>query len=147
MEFVFKAIGTIRTPFRNKDEMPIQSARSQARGQVQIGPEYADGLKDIEGFSHIMLLYVFDRSSGYAFEVKPFLDDALHGVFSTRYPRRPNPIGLSIVKLVSRQGNVLEFEGADMLDGTPLIDIKPYIPEFDVREVSSIGWYGSRRFQ
>ncbi len=147
MEYVFKAIGTIRTPFRDKDDMPIQSARSQATGQVEIAPEYAGGLKDIEGLSHIILLYVFDRSNGYALEVKPFLDDALHGVFSTRYPRRPNPIGMSIVKLLSRRGNVLEFEGADMLDGTPLLDIKPYIPEFDVREVSGVGWYGSRRFK
>ncbi len=144
MEFTLKSIGTIHTPFADPSEMPIQSSRSQVVGQVQVNPEFGDGLQDIEGFSHIILLYLFHRSSGCALQVKPFLDDALHGVFCTRYPRRPNPIGLSIVRLLSRHGNLLEIEGADMLDGTPLLDIKPYIPEFDVREVSGIGWYGSR---
>ncbi len=124
--------------------MPIQSSRSQVIGHVELDPAFGDGLQYIEGFSHIILLYAFHRTSGYTLQVKPFLDDALHGVFSTRHPRRPNPIGLSIVRLVSRHGNLLEIEGADMLDGTPLLDIKPYIPEFDVREVSGIGWYASR---
>ncbi len=146
MEFALQAIGTIHTPFTDKDKMPIQASRSQAIGHVDVNAEFADGLADIEGFSHLILLYIFHRSSGYTLQVKPFLDDVLHGVFSTRYPRRPNPIGLSIVRLISRRANVLEVEGADMLEGTPLLDIKPYIPEFDVREVTAIGWYSSHRF-
>jgi len=144
MEFSMQAIGTIHTPFTEKSETPIQASRSQAAGQVVVLPEYAPGLKDIEGFSHIILLYIFHRSSGYSLQVKPFLDNSLHGLFVTRYPRRPNPIGLSVVELVARQENVLDVRGVDVLDGTPLLDIKPYVPDFDIRRDVRTGWYETR---
>ena len=124
-------IGIIHSPFVNKSEMPIQASRSQAKGVVEIFPKYAEGLQDIEGLSHLFLLYVFHESLGYSLIVKPFLDDQLHGLFATRYPFRPNPIGLSVVQLLTRKDNMLEIEGVDMLDGTPVLDIKPYVPEFD----------------
>jgi tRNA (adenine37-N6)-methyltransferase len=139
-----RPIGLIHSPFTEKSEVPIQASRSQAKGTVEIHPEYAQGLQDLEGFSHIYLLYVFNKSSGYTLLVKPFLDDQLHGLYATRYPNRPNPIGLSVVRLVGRQGNILEVEGVDVLDGTPLLDIKPYVPEFDVRTDTHIGWYETR---
>jgi tRNA-Thr(GGU) m(6)t(6)A37 methyltransferase TsaA len=109
--------------------------------------EYAEGLQDVEGLSHVILLYVFHRSSGYALHVKPFLDDRQRGLFATRHPCRPNPIGLSIVRLVSIHDHILEIEGVDMLDGTPLLDIKPYVPEFDVRTDVRTGWYAARSVQ
>ncbi len=146
MEFTLIPIGTIHTPFADTEKTPIQSSRTQAHGTAEVAPELGKGLQDIEGFSHLILVYMLDRTAGYELLVKPFLDDVSHGVFATRYPRRPNPIGISIVRLLHRQGNLLEFEGADMLDGTPLLDIKPYIPEFDVRQASGIGWYASRRY-
>ena len=107
-------------------------------------PEYAEGLQDIEGFSHIILLYALHRSSGYVLKVKPFLDHRLRGLFATRHPRRPNPIGLSVVRLLARHGDALEVEGIDVLDGTPLLDIKPYVPEFDARTDARAGWYDNR---
>ena len=143
-EIHMQSIGIIRSPFTEKSETPIQAVRSQARGTVEIYPEYAEGLQDLEGFSHIFLLYTFHESSGYSLLVKPFLDNALHGLFATRYPYRPNPIGLSVVQLIGRTGNSLDIEGVDMLDGTPLLDIKPYVPEFDIRTNTRNGWYDSR---
>jgi tRNA-Thr(GGU) m(6)t(6)A37 methyltransferase TsaA len=145
MEFTFHPIGVIHTPFTEKSQTPIQASRSQARGTVEVYPEFSEGLQDIEGFSHIFLLYIFHESSGYSLLVKPFLDDRLHGLFSTRYPARPNQIGFSVVRLTARQGNILEVEGLDMLDGTPLLDIKPYNPDFDVRDDTRTGWYNSRK--
>ena len=144
MEFILKPVGVIRSPFTDKSQTPIQSSRSQAIGQVEVYPEFAVGLQDVEGFSHIILLYVFHCSSGYALQVKPFLDDQLRGLFATRHPCRPNPIGLSVVRLLARRGNVLEISGVDVLDGTPLLDIKPYVPEFDVRTEVHTGWYAHR---
>jgi tRNA-Thr(GGU) m(6)t(6)A37 methyltransferase TsaA len=123
MEIAMRPIGVIHSPFTKPDNTPIQAARSQAGGTVEVYPAFADGLKDLEGFSHIHLLYAFHQSSGFALNVKPFLDDQDHGVFATRHPRRPNPIGMSIVRLVSLRGNLLTVEGVDMLDGTPLLDI------------------------
>ncbi len=143
-ETCMQPIGTIHSPFTEKSETPIQAVRSQARGTVEIYPEYAEGLQDLEGFSHIFLLYIFHESAGYALMVKPFLDDTVHGLFATRYPYRPNPIGVSVVQLIGRTGNSLEIEGVDMLDGTPLLDIKPYVPEFDIRSGTRNGWYDSR---
>jgi tRNA (adenine37-N6)-methyltransferase len=143
-EIRFHPIGVIHTPFAEQATTPIQSARSSAAGTVDIDPAYADGLQDIEGFSHLILLYVFHRSPSYTLHVKPFLDDQTHGLFATRYPARPNPIGLSVVRLISRKGNRLEIEDVDMLDGTPLLDIKPYVPEFDVRLETRTGWYENR---
>jgi len=98
----------------------------------------------VEEFSHIILLYAFHQSEGYSLRVKPFLDDQLHGLFATRHPCRPNPIGLSIVRLLARRDNVLEIGGVDVLDGTPLLDIKPYVPDFDVRTNTHTGWYEVR---
>ncbi len=138
-------IGVIHSPFTDKSQTPIQSSRSQARGTVEVYPEYAEGLQDLEGFSHILLLYVFHESTGYSLLAKPFLDDKLHGIFATRYPYRPNQIGISIVQLVMRKSNILEIQGLDMLDGTPLLDIKPYVPEFDIRTNTRNGWYDSRK--
>ncbi len=144
-EFIMRPIGIIHSPFTEKDKTPIQVSRSQALGQVEVYPEFADGLKDIEELSHIHLLYVFHKSSGYDLHVKPFLDDRKHGLFATRYPSRPNPIGISTVRLLSRQENVLTIEGVDVLDGTPLLDIKPYVPDFDHRtENVRVGWYETR---
>jgi tRNA-Thr(GGU) m(6)t(6)A37 methyltransferase TsaA len=144
MEFVMRAIGTIHSPFEEKDQMPIQASRSQAIGLAEVFPEFVDGLQNIEGFSHIILIYAFHRSSGYTLRVKPFLDDHERGLFSTRYPRRPNPIGLSIVHLLNRQENSLTFEGVDVLNGTPLLDIKPYVPDFDQQTEVRTGWYETR---
>lgn len=147
MKFVMTPIGLIHSPFIDKAQTPIQATRSQAIGHVEVYPEFAEGLQDIEGFSHLTLLYAFHHSSGYALRVKPFLDDQLHGLFTTRHPNRPNPIGLSTVKLLARRDNILEVAGVDMLDGTPLLDIKPYVPDFDIRTEVRTGWYASRSIQ
>jgi tRNA-Thr(GGU) m(6)t(6)A37 methyltransferase TsaA len=144
MEFILHPIGVIHSPFTEKDQTPIQAARSAAIGLVEIYPEFVEGLKDIEELSHIYLLYVFHKSTGYTLQVKPFLDDREHGIFATRYPYRPNPIGISTVRLLSRQGNALTIEGVDVLDGTPLLDIKPYVPDFDLRTDVRSGWYETR---
>jgi tRNA (adenine37-N6)-methyltransferase len=145
MEFVMRPIGEIHTPFIDKRDTPIQSSRSAATGQVEVYPAYVNGLRDLEGFSHIILLYAFHRSDDYTLIVKPFLDDQERGLFATRYPARPNPIGLSIVRLLAIHDHVLEIEGADMLNDTPLLDIKPYVPDFDVRTDVRTGWYTTRR--
>ena len=144
MEFLMRPIGVIHSPFTEKEATPIQSARSQARGQVEVYPEYAEGLDGVDGFSYIFLFYALHRSIGYSLRVKPFLDDRLHGIFATRFPARPNPLGFSIVKLLGMHENVLEVEGLDVLDGTPLLDIKPYVPQFDQREPTHSGWYETR---
>ena len=145
MQFIMHPIGIIHSPFVNKSEMPIQASRSQTKGYVEVYREFAEGLQDLEGFSHIFLLYVFHESSGYSLLAKPFLDDQLRGLFATRYPYRPNQIGLSVVRLITRKENTLEIEGVDMLDGTPLLDIKPYVPDFDIRTNTHNGWYDSRK--
>jgi tRNA-Thr(GGU) m(6)t(6)A37 methyltransferase TsaA len=133
-------IGMIHTPFQSRSETPIQPFRSKAIGKVEVFDKYAEGLSDVEGFSHLILLYVFHKSGDSQLKVKPFLDDCPRGLFATRYPARPNPIGLSVVKLLRREGNVLYTEGIDVLDGTPLLDIKPYIPEFEPDGPFRIGW-------
>lgn len=147
MEFIMKPIGVIHSPFTEKEHTPIQPTRSQAIGQVEVAPEFAEGLQDIEGISHIILLYVFHQSEGYSLLVKPFLDNHQHGLFATRYPYRPNPIGLSIVRLISRHDNFLKIEGVDVLDGTPLLDIKPYVPHFDAHLNGRVGWYETRSYE
>ena len=147
MEFIMQPVGIIHSPFTEKDKTPIQASRSQTIGQVEIYPEFADGLKDIEALSHIYLLYAFHESLGYKLQVKPFLDNQEHGIFATRYPYRPNPIGLSVVKLLSCENNILTVEGVDVLDGTPLLDIKPYVPDFDLRTDVRAGWYETRSYK
>jgi tRNA-Thr(GGU) m(6)t(6)A37 methyltransferase TsaA len=147
MEIMFKQIGIIHTSLLDKTTTPIQSSRSDIHGSVEIFPEYVDGLDGVEDFSHIYLLYGFHcPKSGVSLKVKPFLDDKLHGIFATRFPNRPNPLGLSIVNLVEMKENIIYFKGADMLDGTPLLDIKPYILDFDVFNVDKIGWYKTRKY-
>jgi tRNA-Thr(GGU) m(6)t(6)A37 methyltransferase TsaA len=141
MELSLKAIGTIHTPFQQADGAPIQpSAARQARGRVEVFPEYAEALSDLDGFERIWLLYWFDRAKPAQMKVVPFLDTQPRGLFATRAPCRPNPIGLSCVKVVSIQDNQIEIEQVDILDQTPLLDIKPYVPQFDVFDVKKIGW-------
>ncbi len=135
-----KPIGVIHTPFRCRKETPIQPFRSKAIGKVEIFKEYQDGLEDIEGFSHLILLYKFHKSKGYCLKVEPFLDDKQKGLFATRYPRRPNQIGLTVVKLLKRRRNILFVKGIDVIDGSPLLDIKPYVPDFGPKERIKKGW-------
>jgi len=140
-EIKYKPIGVIHSPFKEPKGTPIQPAGAKGtNGTVEVFPEYAEGLKDIEGFSHIILLYHFHLSKGSTLIVKPFMDNEAHGVFAMRGPSRPNPIGISVVCLVRVKGNMLHIQDVDIVDGTPLLDIKPYIPEFDIREVERIGW-------
>lgn len=145
MTFTFTPIGVIHSPFTEREGMPIQSARSMVEGRVIIDEAYVEGLKDLEGFSHIYLLYVFDRAADTKLTVYPFLDDQPRGVFSTRFPGRPNPIGLSVVELVRREGTTLHVAGIDVLDGTPLLDLKPYVPQFDHHPATRTGWLGGQK--
>jgi tRNA (adenine37-N6)-methyltransferase len=146
MEFSMKTIGVIHTPFKDKAETPIQFSRSTALGEIELFPEYEQGLESIDELSHLILIYVFHEAlNSQDLLVKPFLDDRLHGVFATRFYRRPNPIGFSVVRLIQRTGLRLQIQWVDMLDGTPLLDIKPYIPEFDVHTVEKLGWYATRK--
>ncbi|WP_153012582.1 tRNA (N6-threonylcarbamoyladenosine(37)-N6)-methyltransferase TrmO [Pyrococcus kukulkanii] len=141
MEIRYKPVGIIRTPFKVPKGVPIQpSAARGVRGEVIVFPEYTEGLKDLDGFSHIILIYHFHLAKPGSLLVKPYMHDEYHGVFATRAPSRPNPIGISVVRLLRIEGNVLHVEDVDIVDGTPLLDIKPYVPEFDVRKVERIGW-------
>jgi tRNA-Thr(GGU) m(6)t(6)A37 methyltransferase TsaA len=138
---LFHPIGIIHTPFKELENMPIQpSGAAGIRGTVDLYPEFAEGLKDLDGFSHLILLYRFHESRGYRLTVTPFLDSEPRGLFATRAPKRPNPIGLSIVKLIRIRECSLNVENVDILDGTPLLDIKPYVPQFDHQENCRIGW-------
>jgi tRNA-Thr(GGU) m(6)t(6)A37 methyltransferase TsaA len=140
-EFAYAPIGIIRTPFRNVEGVPIQSSGAIGiKGKIELKREFVSGLKDLDGFSHIILIYHFHRSKGYSLEVVPFLDDKPRGLFSTRAPKRPNPIGISVVKLLRIDAHILEIENVDMVDGTPLLDIKPYVSEFDWVEGEKKGW-------
>jgi len=133
-------IGVIHTPYTALEKIPIQPCYSSGLGEIELFKEYEEGLKDLEGFSHIVILYLFHKSEGYSLTVKPFLDSDKRGLFATRHPNRPNPIGMSVVRLVEIKGRVLQVQDVDVLDGTPLIDIKPYVPSFDHRAVVRIGW-------
>lgn len=145
-EYRLQPIGVINSPFTDPAGMPIQPGGGQgARGRVVLEPVYTAGLRDLDGFSHLILVYYFHRAGEYQPLVKPFLDESERGLFSTRAPRRPNPIGISVVRLLEIKGNVLELEGLDILDGTPLLDIKPYVPEFDRLEEVRIGWLERQR--
>ena len=146
-EIILQPIGVLHTPFRVTEGMPIQSARSDMPGSAEVYEPFAAGLEGIEEFSHLYLIYRLHRvEAPVNLRVKPFLDNREHGVFATRFPRRPNLLGISVVRLVERSGSSLHFIGADMLDGTPLLDIKPYIPEFDVFDVEKSGWYERRAY-
>ena len=138
---IYKPIGVIHSPFKQTEGMPIQpSAAKGIKGHIIVNEQYVNGLRDLDGFSHIYLLYHFHLSRSFNLQVTPFLDDQQRGVFSTRAPKRPNPIGLSIVKLINIKFNIMEIENVDIIDGTPLIDIKPYVPEMDRVDNYRIGW-------
>ncbi len=138
---IIEPIGIIRSPFTTKDESPVQGVfTDNIPGTVEVFDIFEEGLKDIEGFSHIYLLYVFDRAGEIQLVRKPFLDDTPRGLFSTRHPCRPNSIGITVVRLKGRKGRILEVEGIDVLDRTPLIDIKPYVGKFDCFPDSRDGW-------
>ena len=146
MTISFQPIGIIHTPFEGTENVPIQPAAADGiRGTVEVFAEYAAGLKDLDGFSHIILLYHLHRVTQAKLAVIPFLDDEPRGVFATRAPVRPNPIGLSVVRLLGVERNVLYIENVDIVDGTPLLDIKPYVPEFDRRELVQTGWLAAAK--
>ena len=134
-------IGIIHTPYKSPAGTPIQPPASKGvEADVEVFEKYAEGLTDLGEFSHIYLIYHFHLSRKFSLKVKPFLDNEYHGLFATRAPSRPNSIGLSIVRLTGIKENILHVKNIDILDGTPLLDIKPYVPEFDIRKVSKIGW-------
>lgn len=143
-QVVYRPIGMVRSRFLEIPGMPIQtSGAPDEPGRIEIFEEFRTGLRDIEDFEYLILLTHLHQA-GQRLEVVPFLDDQTHGVFATRSPARPNRIGLSIVKLLAVDGGVLQFSGNDMLDRTPVLDIKPYVPRFDVRETQRIGWFARR---
>ena len=140
-EVRYKPIGIVHSPFKKPQNVPIQAAAAKGiKGSVELDREYVKGLKDLEGFSHIILICHFHRSKPYSLLVKPYLDENLRGLFSTRAPSRPNPIGLSIVRLTKIEDNILYIQDVDIIDGTPVLDIKPYVPKFDQRENTKTGW-------
>lgn len=139
-----RPIGHVRSRFTYPVGMPIQTAgAADEAGSVELHPGFEAGLRDIEGFDYLILITHLHQAVE-KLEVVPFMDDSSHGVFATRAPARPNRLGLSIVRLVRREGRVLHFLGNDMLDGTPVLDIKPYVPRLDVRQTERIGWFGKR---
>ena len=140
----YKIIGLIHTPFTEPKVTPIQPTAGQGiEGSIELFPEYGEALKDIAGFSHVFLIYHMPLAKP-SLIVKPFLDDAVHGIFATRSPGRPNTIGLSVVRLNSVEGNILRIQDLDIVDNTLLLDIKPFVPEFDIRNHINIGWYKNK---
>ncbi|MCE7741860.1 MAG: tRNA (N6-threonylcarbamoyladenosine(37)-N6)-methyltransferase TrmO [Candidatus Heimdallarchaeota archaeon] len=146
MEYTISPIGTIESPFEDNEEAPIQPSFSDAFGTIIINPEFVEGLTELEGFSHIILLYLFDRATTVDLKVIPYLDDTPKGIFAIRHPNRPNKIGMSIVQLVKIDKNKLLVKGIDVLNQTPLIDIKPFVPEFDIKGIDNteIGWLAKK---
>lgn len=137
----YTPIGIVHSPFKEPKGVPIQSIAGKGiEGTVEVFKEYSQGLEDISGFSYILLLYDLHLTKNPSLKVKPFMDDQIRGVFATRAPNRPNSIGISIVKLDKIKKNILHVQDLDIIDGTPLLDIKPFVPEFDNREVGKIGW-------
>ncbi|CCO24598.1 tRNA (N6-threonylcarbamoyladenosine(37)-N6)-methyltransferase TrmO [Maridesulfovibrio hydrothermalis] len=138
---IFHPIGHIRSPFKIPEGMPIQpSGAKDVKGHIELYEALEEGLQDLEGFSHIILLYQFHKNEGFELKVKPFMDTEKRGLFSTRAPRRPNMIGMSTVELLGIEGNILKIKGVDVLDNTPLIDIKPYVVKFDAVPADRFGW-------
>lgn len=147
-KIIMEPIGIIHSPYNTKDECPIQPLYATGvTGHIEVFAEYEAGLKDIETFSHIYLLYRFDRAGETQMIRATFLDDEPHGIFATRHPCRPNDIGMSIVRLIRRDKNILEVKDIDILDKTPLLDIKPYIPRFDRIETASEGWIAGKEWR
>ncbi|MCD5408740.1 tRNA (N6-threonylcarbamoyladenosine(37)-N6)-methyltransferase TrmO [Candidatus Bipolaricaulota bacterium] len=144
-KIVYEPIGVIHTPFREPKGTPIQPPAARGiQGRVEVFPEYAEGLSDLEGFSHVILLYHFHRAGPMRLMVRPFMDTRERGVFATRAPARPNPIGISVVRLLRIESNILQVSDVDIVDGTPLLDIKPYVPEFDAPSEVRLGWLEAR---
>lgn len=145
MELIeYKPIGIIKSPFNCLEGMPIQPIGAcGVKGEIHIKKEYETGLTDLKEFSHILLIYHLHLSQGYSLMCKPFLDNNKHGVFATRAPKRPNPIGLSVVHLDKVEGNILHISNIDIINNTPLLDIKPYVPYFDKEadEKVCVGWF------
>lgn len=138
---IYRPVGIVRSPFTTVEGMPLQSvAASEVRGTIEFDPALAPGLKDLDGFSHLYLITHLHRGRPGGLEVVPFLDRETRGIFATRSPRHPNPIGLSIVRLLAVRGATLEVSGLDLLDGTPVLDLKPYVPKFDVVAAERTGW-------
>jgi tRNA (adenine37-N6)-methyltransferase len=142
ISILYHPIGIIHTPFKHQKGTPIQSVGgADISATIEIFPEYADGLKDIEGFSHLILIYHMHLVKESHLQVTPFLDCTEHGIFATRAPVRPNPIGLSIVQLKKVEGTLLYIKEIDILDGSPLLDLKPFVPMFDTRDAVTTGWF------
>ena len=141
MSISFEPIGIIHTPFKIMEGMPIHFIEGKGiKGSIELKEEYVPGLLDLDKFSHIILIFQFHRSLEIELQPTTFRDNKMHGVFSTRTPRRPNHIGISLVKLLSIRNNILNFENVDMIDGTPLLDIKPFIPDFYKDDLEKNGW-------
>ncbi len=142
----FRPIAVMETPFSEPTGMPIQPSRGRGvRGAVLVYPEFIEGLDDLDGFSHIILLSHLHRARSFRLKVVPFLDTVERGLFATRAPSRPNPIGISVVRLLAVDGNRLEIQDVDLLDGTPILDIKPYVPPFDEPVEVRLGWLEEAR--
>lgn len=140
-----RPVGVVRSRFGATVGTPIQTAAAPDEvGRVEVLPQFAAGLRDLQAFEFALLITHFHQCTDERLEVTPFLDDATHGVFATRAPARPNRLGLSIVRLLRIEGSTVHFEGNDMVDGTPVLDIKPYVPEFDARRTERIGWFAGR---
>lgn len=138
----FTPIGIIHTPFKETAGMPIQAVAGEGvEGTIELDPTLVEGLGDIEGFSHLILLFHLHQAAEPKLVVTPFLDTKTHGIFATRGPKRPNAIGFSTVRLVRVENNILHIQDVDMLDDTPLLDMKPYVPQFDDRAGAKIGWF------
>jgi len=144
MDISVTPIGVLHSPYQTPEGMPIQAAFSDAIGTLEIYADYVEGLRDLAGFEYLILLYRFHLALNEPLRVKPFLDDEPRGVFATRAPTRPNRIGLSVVRLLGIRGNLLDLGDVDIVSGTPVIDIKPYVPVFDSRPDCRIGWYAGK---
>ena len=141
----YRPIGIIHSPFKTPEGSPIQPAAARGiEGKIEIFPEFEEGLQDLAEFSHIFMLYHFHLSGAFSLMVKPFLDDERHGVLATRAPSRPNPIGISVVRLIRIASCDLYIQNVDVIDCTPLLDIKPYVPAFDVHPAEKIGWMADK---
>jgi len=146
LEVISRPIGFIRSPHQSATGTPIQPTyAAEAEGEVVVDESFVPALADIEGFERIWLIYCFDRAAPFMPRVVPYRDTREHGLFATRAPTRPNPVGLSVVRLIGREANLLRVRGLDVLDGTPLLDIKPYVPAFDAFPDSKAGWLDARR--
>jgi len=145
MDIIFKPVGVIHSPYKTVENMPIQpSAGRDTEAEIEIYPEFTEGLSDLDGFSHIYIIFYLNMVKSRKLKVIPFLDTVERGIFATRSPARPNPIGLSLAELVAVEKNILRIRGVDMLDGSPVLDIKPYVPDFEHSENLRIGWFEGR---